>query len=432
MTFPQRMLSVVLTIIARMYLWRFKPILIAVTGNAGKTTTKNAIAAVLAKKHYVRASGGNMNNELGVPATIIGDFSESYTRSGGTPLFWLSVLVRAKLGLLKSRHSYPDVLVLEFGADKPGDIAHLVKSFPPHISVVTQVGEIPAHVEFFASPQELADEKANILKHLLPTDYAVIGADDLTVLEMRQKTRAHVITFGLGDGSDVQATDVHPRISGARTFGVAFDVHIDGHSMPVTINGVLGSGIARASAAAIAVGRILNIGLADAVQTLATFRPPAGRLRILDGIRNTLIIDDTYNASPAAMHLAIDAVRHIPASRHVLVLGDMLELGAHSIQAHQAVGTMAATVANILVAVGERGRFIADAAGNQIPKESIHWAPDARSAALLVQSLIRSGDLVLIKGSQGMRMERITQELMAEPDRAGELLVRQSARWLAK
>lgn len=421
-----------LMLFARCYRWRFNPRIVAITGSAGKTTTKEAVAAVLATNYRVRASAGNLNNELGIPLTILGDFSERYYRTGGTPWFWLTVFWHAKVGFWRSRNKYPEVLVLEYGADRPGDIKRLAEKFPPHIAVVTHVGDVPPHVEFFASPSELAAEKAQLVKHLAPTDHAVLGADDLTVLDMRHATHGRVHTFGLGEGADVRVTDVRPRLAGTRPLGIAFDISVNGSTMPAIINGALGDGLARAAAAAVAVGSILQVGLADAVQALAALRPPPGRLHILDGIRGTVIIDDTYNASPSAMHLAIDTVRHLPAVRHVLVLGDMLELGAYSVQAHQAAGTLAATVADVLVCVGERGRFIADAAGDQMLKEHVHWAPDARVAAALVQQLLRPGDLVLVKGSQGMRMERIVKEIMAEPDRASELLVRQSARWLAK
>ena len=131
------------------------------------------------------------------------------------------------------------------------------------------------------------------------------------------------------------------------------------------------------------------------------------------------------------MHLAIDTVRTL-AGRKVLVLGDMLELGTHSVQAHQAIGTLAATVADVLVCVGESARFYQTAAANQMAPDRIYRFENSRDAAPEVQRLMRSGDVVLVKGSQGIRMERIVKEIMAEPQRASELLARQSVRWLAK
>ena len=129
-------LSLFLTLSARLYLWRFKPSIVAVTGNAGKTTTKEAIAAVLATKYRVRATGGNLNNELGTPLTIIGDFSDDYYRTGGTLGFWSKVWLRTKLGFFRPRSSYPEILVLEYGADRPGDI---ITADGPEIAGLAQV-----------------------------------------------------------------------------------------------------------------------------------------------------------------------------------------------------------------------------------------------------------------------------------------------------
>ena len=427
----QRLLALKLRFLACLYLWRYKPVIVAVTGNAGKTTTKEAIAAVLASKYQVRSTGGNLNNELGIPTTIIGDFSERYYATGGTLSFWWHVLWTGFAGLLR-RQWYPDVLVLEYGADHPGDIQLLARRYPPTVAVVTHVGDIPVHVEFFASPRELAREKSRLVEALTPEGTAVLGADDLTVLEMRSRTKGHVRTFGLGEGSDIRAMHVAVRSDGSRPLGIAFDIQAGEHAMPIVIHGALGEGIARAAAAAVAVAGVLGIGLADAVQSLAHLKPPPGRMRIVDGIRGTSIVDDTYNASPSATHLAIDTVRHLSATRRMLVLGDMKELGSYSVQAHQAIGTLAAEVADILVCVGEHGRFIADAAANQMPAEHIYRAVDSREAGAMVQQLLRTGDLVLVKGSQSMRMERVVMEIMARPEQAGHLLVRQSARWLEK
>ncbi len=426
------LLKIQLRWLAQAYVRRYRPIIVAVTGNVGKTTTKEAIAAVLGAKHSVRSSGGNLNNDLGIPLTIIGEYSDRYYQSGGTASFWLHVLWHGFVGLFAHRNEYPEVLVLEFGADRPGDIKRLTGDYPPHVAVVTHVGDTPVHVEFFASPRELAREKAHIIQRLTASDVAVLGSDDLSVLEMRSATKGRVRTFGLGEGADVRVTNFRTRSEGARPLGVAFDISVDGNTMPVAISGALGVGLANAAAAAVAVGTSLGVGLADAVQALARMTPPAGRLRIIEGIRNTIVIDDTYNASPAAMHAALDAVGALSAPRRVLILGDMRELGAYSVQAHQAIGNLAAEVAQVLVCVGESGRFIADAAANQMPAEHIHRAPDAHEAAAMVQQLIRQGDLILVKGSQGMRMERIVQEIMARPEQATKLLVRQSARWLEK
>lgn len=153
---------------------------------------------------------------------------------------------------------------------------------------------------------------------------------------------------------------------------------------------------------------------------------------MLRGIKHATLVDDTYNASPSAVRLALDTVRHVPATRHVAVLGDMLELGVHSVSAHQEVGALASEMADVVVAVGDHARHIADSAKSSLPSERVLWFATAREAARPVQELIRAGDLVLVKGSQGMRMERIVEEIMEDPQRADILLVRQSSAWKAK
>lgn len=425
-----KLLTLWFTLAAKIYLWRYKPRIVAITGNAGKTSTRSAVAAVLATTFRVRTAGANLNTELGVPATIVGAPMAEYEQRGGSPWFWLKAACIAKLHILWDRER-PEVIVLEYGADRPGDIKTLAHRFTPEVAVVTRVGEVPVHVEFFSSAQHLAQEKSQLVR-VLPVDgHAILNADDQAVLDMRGATSAPVTTFGFGSGADVQASEPEVRMSGTRPTGIAFDVTVDGITMPVLIRGTLGKGAAGSAMAAIAVGRAMGVGMADAVATLSQYLPPPGRMRILDGVKDTILIDDTYNASPAAMHLAIDTIKTLPG-RKVLVLGDMLELGQHSVQAHQAMGTLAATVADVLVCVGESARFYETAAADQMPSDRIHRYENSTDAAPEVQRLIRPGDVVLVKGSQGIRMERIVKEIMAEPARAGELLARQSARWLAK
>lgn len=418
-------------LLSRLFLWRYRPVIIGITGNAGKTSTKEAIAAVLRIRYRVRMSGGNLNTVLGMATTVIGDFSDEYYRTGGGWLFGIQVGLHALVGWLKPRSAYPEILVLEYGADRPRDIQRLVRRFRPTIGVVTRIGEIPVHVEFFASPQHLAEEKMALIRALPMDGLAVLNYDDQTVLDMRRSAKAPVVTFGMGEGADIEARDLHIRQVGNVPQGIAFNLTTDHTTMPVLVRGTIGRGVVLAAAAAVAIGRHLGIGLAEAAEVLATLRVPAGRMRIISGIKETTIIDDTYNASPAATHLAIDAIRDL-SGRKVLVMGDMRELGKYSLQAHQAVGTAAAIIADVLVCVGEQARFIADAAGNQMPTENIHWFARSLEAALVVQRLLEPGDVVLVKGSQGMRMERIVREIMAEPEHAKDLLVRQSQRWLEK
>jgi len=202
--------------------------------------------------------------------------------------------------------------------------------------------------------------------------------------------------------------------------------------VPVKINNVTGKAQMMASAAAAAVGTIFGMNLVKISEALFSYKSPAGRLRVLGGIKGTVILDDTYNAAPASMHIALEALRDLPARRKIAILGDMLELGKYSIKAHRTVGDLAGNIADVLICVGEKSKFIADSAANQMSSESIFTFHTSDDAKQKVQELIKTEDLILVKGSQGRRMEKIVEEIMAEPERASELLVRQSGQWKRK
>ncbi len=420
-----------LGVLARAYLRRFKPVIVAVTGNTGKTSTKEAIAVVLKRVKRVRYGKGNLNNEFGVPLTILGDWSDEYYEEGSGPLFWARVLWNSffKFPFIKN---YPEVLVLEYGADKPGDIRKLCRKFKPHIGVVTAIGEVPVHVEFFQSPRALVKEKAELVRCLEAGDHAVLNHDDEPVLSMKEKTKAHIHTFGFDLSADVRVSNFDLRSDDeGLPLGVSFKLNQGEHAfVPVKIDGSLGKSQAWAAAAAATVGLIFNMNIVDISSALADYKGPKGRMRILKGIKDTIIIDDTYNASPASTHLALETLKEF-SGRKVVVLGDMLELGEYTESAHRETGNFAAAFADILVCVGARARFIADSAGNQMPAGNIFTFETADMGKAKVQELLRLGDLVLVKGSQGMRMERIVEEIMAEPLRKKDLLVRQSKKWRA-
>ena len=434
-----------LGIISKMYLRRYKPQIVAITGNVGKTSTKEAIATVLSGFKKVRSGKGNLNNEFGVPLTILGDWADDYYEAGNALFFWIRVLVVSFFGLFFQRN-YPEILVLEYGADKPGDIKRLADNFKPHISVVTAVGEVPVHVEYFSGPEGVAKEKGYLVEALSVFGFAVLNFDDLAVLEMKERTKSKVFTYGFGDGAIVRVSNLEPWLENGIPEGVSFKINFSDSFVPFKLSGSLGKSQGYAAAAAAAVGAILGINLVDISEALSDYHGSKGRLKILKGIKNSTIIDDTYNASPLSTHLALETLRDLPATRRVAILGDMLELGKYSIQAHQEIGNMAGSIVDLLVCVGSRAKFIADSATpgvnerssrrmtafNQMPKENIYRFDTSDEAKLKVKELVMEGDLILVKGSQGMRMEKVVEEIIANPENKKELLVRQGKKWLIK
>ncbi len=416
-----------LRLIARLTLAKYKPAIIGVTGNVGKTSAKLAIATVLATDRHTRASAKNFNNELGLPLNIIGDFSS-------TEGFWIWIrAIGMGLKNLIITADYPEVLVLEYGVDRPGDMDYLLSIAKPQIGIVTAVGEIPVHVEFFSGPEGVAKEKSKIVSFLPATGFAILNADDKLVTKMGEQTRAHVITFGFDPKAELRITNFKDRFdSETGEAGVSFKLNYGGSSVPVRIDGVFGKTAAYASAVAAAVGLIFGMNLVKIAEALNHYRGPAGRLRAIPAMKGGMLIDDTYNASPRAMSTALETLKNIKAKRKVAVLGDMLELGKYTMEAHREIGKLAAQSTDLLVTVGIRAKFIAEAAAAKMPKRAILSFESVAEAGAWLAEHIKSGDLILVKGSQGVRMEKIVKELMAEPLKAKELLVRQSPVWLAK
>lgn len=404
--------------------------IIGVTGNAGKTSTKEAIAAILRHSKTVRVSAGNLNNEFGFALTILGDWDQEYYDRGSSIGLWLRVLWAGCRGLI-ARRDCAEIFLLEYGADRPGDIKRLTAAFKPHIAVITTVSDTPVHIEFFKNTDALAAEKANLVKVLMPVDYAVLNHDDKRVFDMKSKTNAQVITYGFGEGSTIRISDFkYLNTDGDRPTGVAFKIHEASSFASVEIYGSLGKSQAYAVAAAAAIGMVLGMNLVQISEAFRQHHGPNGRLKIISGINDSTVIDDTYNASPASTRLALETLRDSPGLRKIAVLGDMLELGEYTIPAHQNIGALVDSCADILVCVGSRAKFIAEA--SKMAQDKIFIFDTSDDAKFKIRSLIRQRDVILVKGSQGMRMEKIVAEIMTESQRKKELLIRQSKRWLSK
>ena len=425
--------KIIVQFLAKIYLRRFKPTIIGVTGNAGKTSTKEIIGAVLGQYKKVRIGGGNLNNEVGLPFNVISGDADKYYENGGSLFFGIKTLFKAILGLFNS--NYPKILVLEYGADHPGDIKKLVQVVRPHISVVTTVGDVPVHVEHFKDADAVAREKSELVRCLALQDFAVLNRDDERVFTMHEATQARMISYGFDERAKVQVSDFEYLSNEEGVpIGVTFKLHHESSFVPVHINGSLGKSQAWAAAGAAAVGLAMGINLVQISQALAYYHGPRGRLKILAGINNSHIVDDTYNASPASMSLALDVLKELPATRKIAVLGDMLELGGHTISAHRAIGQKSANIANIITCVGPRAKFIAESAleTKLLSEEQVLTFETSEEAAQKLPALIRPHDLVLVKSSQGIRTEKIVKAIMADPSQAGKLLVRQSRKWLSK
>lgn len=422
------LLKKILRHLAKRVLARYNPKIVAVTGSVGKTSTVRAVATVLARHFRVRSTPKNFNNEIGVPLSILGE-----EKSGGhSPIAWARIFMRGFMLAYGPKRLFPQILVLEMGADHPGDISYLTEIAPPDVAVVTAVSE--AHTEYFGTLEAVALEKGSLIEALKPGGTAVVNADDAYTTAMdRHSSEAQILRYGFADTADFQGRDV--RYEGAMgTYFTRFTFKRDEKNIEIVLAEALGRGNVLAALAATAVASALKMPSALIPYGLGEYHPPAGRLRVIPGIRQTVIIDDTYNASPRAADIALDVIFNLapPAGgRRILVMGDMLELGKMTEEKHRELGrAIAHHQPGILIGVGPFASFICEEAVHAgMSVDKVFHMENAETAGRFLQDRIHRGDLILIKGSQGIRLEKAVKELMADPKRAEELLVRQGKSW---
>jgi len=419
----KKILCFILKILARATLWRYKPMIVGVTGSVGKTSTKEVIYAILKDKYNVRRNIKNYNNEIGVPLTILGQET-----GGHSSWRWLQVFLVGLFEIFYTK-DYPEILVLEMGADRLGDIAYLISFAKCDVGVVTAIGEIPVHVEFFQTADQVAKEKSNIIKCLGKDGWAVLNFDDERVRAMTRRTQGKIFSYGFDEKANLRVVNFEQHLENLNEAGISFKVDYQGSNVPIRLKNVYAKHQIYSVLAGIAVGLIFKMNLIEITEALKNYEPPVGRLRFIPGIKNSWIIDDTYNSSPSSVSGALDLLELMPG-RKIAVIGDMLELGSFTEEAHRKAGARAAQVAAIILAVGERAIFLADEARKQgLPKEKIAHFASAEEAGHQLQDLIVEGDIILVKGSQGIRMEKVVKEIMAEPEKAKELLIRQDESW---
>lgn len=402
----KRILKNILRMLADWTLHKYRPGIVGITGTVGKTSTKEATLTVLRQIRKVRASSGNFNNEIGLPLSILGNWGES---TGW--FFWLRVIF-GSLGRLIFTSNYPELLVLEYGADRPGDIKYLLDIAKPQIGVVTAIGDIPVHVEFYSGPDAVAREKSRLVENLPAIGFGILNYDDESVYEMKDRTRAHVITYGFGEGAEVRITNFENRIEDDKPAGISFKLEYGGSFVPVRLDNAFGKAQAYAAAAAASVGLTFGMNLVKISEALNYYQVPPRRGKLIPGVKETYIFEDSYNASPLSMHAAIDTLREFKSKRKIAVLGDMLEIGKYAIEAHEQIGRFAAKVFDVLITVGPRAKFIADAANKAgLAKKNIYTFDTAEDAQSTVQDVLKRGDLVLVKASRAVELDKIVEEI---------------------
>lgn len=415
----------ILTFEASLLLRRARPKIVAVTGNVGKTSTKDAIYHVLKGKVRSRKSEKSYNSEIGVPLSVLG-----LENAWSNPWLWIKNIVDGFfIALFPGK--YPEVLILEMGVDRPGDMKRLTAWLRPDVVVLTRLPDVPVHVEYFDSPEAVVAEKLILVDALKSDGVLVYNLDDEKIRQAAENVRHRAISYGRYSEAEFKVSDDDVVYENGLPKGLMFRITTPKSEGDFLLDGVVGTSHLYTFAAAAAVGDLFDIEVKDAALALRDFMPPPGRMRLIAGVKETMIIDDTYNSSPVAVERALSSLLEVKGfARKVAILGDMLELGRFSIEEHKKVGRQAAECADLLITIGVRARSIAEGALEAgMSEKNIIQYETSEGAAKELDSLIKPGDLILVKGSQGRRMERIVEEIMKEPEAAEKLLVRQSQAW---
>jgi UDP-N-acetylmuramoyl-tripeptide--D-alanyl-D-alanine ligase len=353
--------------VAREYRRGFRVPVVGVVGSAGKTTTKEMIAAVLARRYRVLRNAGNENNEIGVPRALL---------------------------QLSGTH---EAAVLEMAARKPGDIQYLCGCVQPTVGVLLNVGT--AHLEFFGSVEGVAKAKGELLDCLDESSTALVNADDCVLAKEAKRTKGRLLGFSL------------ERESRFRGEGLVLDQEGRGHFSLQNYSfhlGVPGRHNVYNALAAAAVGRLLEVPWGEIQETLAAFQPLSLRSEVVEH-QGARIVNDSYNANPESVAAALALLRSMQAGRRIAVLGDMLELGPQGPELHARIGRQAvAERVDLLLATGPLSvNTVAAAREAGMPVDSARHYPDREELVAGLRSLVRGGDLVLVKASRGMKLDEV-------------------------
>ncbi len=358
--------------IARFHRARFSIPLIAITGSAGKTSTKELVAAVLRRKYRVLSNKGTFNNQIGVPSTLL---------------------------QLTRRH---EMAVVELGTNHPGEIAWLARHACPTVAVFTNVGA--SHLERLGSLEGVYKEKAGLLKFLPDNGCVVLNADDPYWRRLlKQQTARKLISYGIQAQADIRAFSVAPEKG-----GLHFRV---GRGRWFSVKNPSRGGVYNALAA-IACGRLFGVPQREIIDALRAAKPAKGRQcsRKAAGIT---VVDDTYNANPVSYGNALQVFRAPRRGRAILVAGDMLELGARSGELHADVGVAAAGAGvDILLTYGRGAKLIGEAARRTKGQIETRHYVDQDALTVSLKGILRRGDILLVKGSRGMRMEKVVRDIL--------------------
>ena len=396
---------------------RYQPVVIAITGSTGKTTTKDMIWHLLKNDYNVRATPKSANGEVGTLATIVGwqpptvkkGGHSAYTSQGISEL----ALKAARLAFGPRTSKYPDYLVLELGAGQPGEIKYFTDFLHPDVSVITNVGA--AHLEYFGNVERVLQEKGLIFTHLKSIGTAVYRQDGEVARKLKNMAKGKKsLTFGFSKEADLWASEVE---SGR---DLHFNLHYKDKKLPVKLN-LIGRHMIELALASLAAvlswpvkGSDKVLKLSELVKKMADFKPSDARMQMFKNKKLGMeVIDDAYNANPESVFAGLVTLGEVAKEnqRKVAILGDMLELGKDEEKLHCQMGEAAANMADLLITVGPKSKALAQSAQNKNLRLQVLSFADVESLLPRLLGLLEKGDLVLVKASRGMQLDKIVEAL---------------------
>ncbi len=462
--FFKKIIIKIITYQARILLKRNNPKIIAITGNLGKTTTKDFIYTAIRKNlcredgdSLVLASKKSMNSDFGIPLTIL------RLETGWTnPILWIKIIIK---GFISIFDHYPyKYLILEVGADAPDDIKNICKYIKPDIAVLTGFAEVPVHIEAFDNDREkLIREKKYLIENIKKSGIFIYNADDIDCKKIAEEMKDKNIilkSYSIQNReADIYAENINTIIQAKNKYidkieGISFSAIFNeerNNILNIKLKGILGEATIYSLLPSLIIAKEFDININKAIEDIEKAKRTNGRMRILSGVHNCTIIDDSYNSSPKALRHGINIIKNINIKgKKIFVLGDMLELGDFTRIEHENIGKLIVGIADILIVCGIRAKMIADSAiKNGMDREIVYIFSEnieaGRETLRILENEIEEdykkgrnenevgGDLIFVKGSQGARMEKIVKMILDNHIHDSDMeLVRQEKAWKLK
>ncbi len=380
----------------RDFLAKYHPFIVGVAGSHGLSTTKEAIGRVLQSNRSVYTPPTPYNSLRGVACGILGIDKDSLHKN------WFRLLTGSLVREIG--HLEPDMIVLEIGTERPGDVDWLSQKIPLQLVVITNVGS--SHLDLFHSRENVAHEMMSLVAALPPQGIAVLNADDPLVAAMAEHTQAEVYFFGADQKADVRAMRFDRLTSGKQNqAGLAGEIDIHGQRYEVHLPHIIGRDQLSSILAAITVGHLLQVDMRQLLHRLQTFQPPSGRMQSLLGLNGSIILDDSYEATPESVMADLGTLGALNARRKIVVIGELLNLAGSSNALHRRIGQMAAGIAEIVIGVGQNMRAAnAEAISSKVDTHHFDTVPEV---CKWLPDLIKTGDVVLVTGGRELDLSRI-------------------------